>query len=936
VIYPALFRLEQMGWISFKWGRANIRHYDPLSRVVGGRRMTGLRIFIHRLLGLFVRRRLERDIDEEIRSHLEMQIEDYLRQGMSWEDARRAARLKFGGVEQVKEAYREEVRFGWVESLWRDLRYGMRMLLKKPVFISIAVFTLALGIGATTAIFSVVNGVLLKPLPYHQPKELVSVRLTALGSGNKDYAISASVYFILLEQSRAFQEIGLYNFPSVNITGHGEPEQVQALAVTDGVLPMLGVTPLFGQSFTRADDSPDSADTVILTYGYWSRNFGDDRSIIGRPIVVDGRPRTIIGVLPERFRFLDQTNLAMVLPLKLNREKTYLASFNYGGIARLNPGVTIQQANADVERMLPIVDRSFPAPPAFGLKMYENLRLRPNVRPLKQQVVGDVAKVLWVLMGGISLVLVIACANLANLLLVRAESRRQELAIRAALGASRGRIAMQLFIESLILAVFGGLLGLGLAYGALRVLVALGPQKLPRLHDIGVDGNVLLFTLIVSLAASLLFGSLPIIKYTPTGLGFGLRAGGRAMSESRERQRARGILVIVQVSLALVLLVSSGLMIRTFRALTRVNPGFVAPAEVQTFRIAILDAQEPDPERVVRIEEAILRKIEAIPGVTSAGISRRIPLDGSWGENPIFAKDRAYDPGALPLHRYEYVAPGFFKSLGVPLVAGRDYTWSDIYNKVPAVLVSEKFAREYWRAPANAIGKQIRESQTSDWREVIGVVGDVHQDGVDKETPLCVYWPILLTRFLGGSDVVALRNATFAIRSPRTGSEGLMNEIRQAVWSVAPHVPLTEVKTLNDYYTRSMARTSFMLVMLGIAGGMALFLGIVGLYGVIAYSVSQRRREIGIRLAMGAGKSDVLKLVINQGITLVLIGVAIGLVGVAGLTRFLSGLLYDVTPGDPLTLITVSALLIAVAFLASYIPARQAAKVDPIVALKQD
>jgi predicted permease len=589
--------------------------------------------------------------------------------------------------------------------------------------------------------------------------------------------------------------------------------------------------------------------------------------------------------------------------------------------------------------MLPIVERSFPPAPGYSLKRYEDLRLGPNLQPLKQQVVGDVGKVLWVLMGGISLVLVIACANLANLLLVRAEGRQQELAIRAALGASRGRIAAQLFFESLILAVCGGLFGLGLAYGALRVLVAMAPPSLPRLNEIGVDGNTVLFTLAVSLAASLLFGSFPVFKYVSANLGIGLRAGERSMSESRERHRARGVLVIVQVALALVLLVSSGLMIRTFLALTRVNPGFVAPAEVQTFRIAIRDEQLKDPERVLRIEEEILRKIEAIPGVSSVVLSGNVPMGNGIGfETQVFAKDRASSPDALPLNcLFQFVAPGFFKTLGTPLGAGRDFTWSEIYNMVPVAIVSEKFARENWGDPSNALGKQIRQGQKGDWKEVVGVVGDVRHRGMDKEAPASVYWPILVAN-IGGSDVFdfALRNATFSIRSPRAGSEGLMNEIRRAVWSVAPYLPLGEVQTLNYYYARSMSRTSFTLVMLAVAGGMALFLGIVGLYGVIAYSVSQRTREIGIRMALGAEKSAVLKMVIGQGIKLALIGVAVGLAGALGLTRFLSGLLYGVKPGDPATLVAVSALLISVALFAIYIPARQAAKVDPMVALRQD
>src|SRR5262245_61071137 len=888
------------------------------------------------------RRRAEQEAEEEIRTHLELETREKIEAGLSPEEGRYAARRAFGSVALAKEDSRAVWGLRTLESLWQDLRYGVRMLLKKPGFTVIAIFTLALGIGATTAIFSVVESVLLKPLPYSQPDELVAIRLTAHGLGKKERIVSDTGYFIFREQSRTFQDIGLYNFGSlysVNVTGLGEPERVRTLRVTDGLLPILGVAPLIGRSFTRADDSPDSAETVILTYGYWSRKFGGDPSVIGRTIEVDSKPRAIIGVLPHDFRFLDQTDLAMLLPMKLNREKTYLGAFIYRGIARLKPGVTLTEANADVARMLPIVDRSFPPPPGLSLKMIEDARLGPKLRPLKQGGVGDVSKVLWVLMGGISLVLVIACANLANFLLVRAEGRRQELAIRAALGASRSRIAAQLFFESLILAVFGGLFGLGLAYGALRVLVTMAPQGLPRLDEIGVDGRVVLFTLTVSLVASLFFGSAPVFKYAGAGLGIGLREAGRSMSESRERHRSRGVLVIVQVALALVLLVGSGLMIRTFRALTRVNLGFAAsPSEVQTFGIAIHEAQVKDPERVLRIEEEILRKLEALPGVSSVGLSKNVPMDGSVWQSQVFAKESAFATGAPPLRcRYEFVAPGFFKSLGTPLVAGRDFTWREVYNKVPVAIVSEKFAREYWRDPASALGKHIRQTQKGDWKEVVGVVGNILQDGVDKEASTSVYWPILVAN-IGGADVFdfALRNVTFAIRSPRAGSEALLNEIRRAVWSVVPNLPLAEVYTLNDYYTRSMARTSFTLVMLAVAASMALFLGIVGLYGVIAYSVSQRRREIGIRMALGAGKGEVLKMVISQGVKMALIGVAIGLAGALGLTRFLSSLLYGVKPNDPLTLVAVSALLMAVALLASYIPARRATKVDPLEALRHE
>jgi predicted permease len=552
---------------------------------------------------------------------------------------------------------------------------------------------------------------------------------------------------------------------------------------------------------------------------------------------------------------------------------------------------------------------------------------------LKQEVVGNVDRVLWVLMGGIGLVLLIACANVANLLLLRAEGRQQELAIRAALGASRGRIAAELFFEGLILAGLGGLSGLGLAYGALRILVAMAPTGLPRLNEIGIDGRIVLFTLVVSLAASLLFGSVPVFKYAGAGLGMRLREGGRSVSESRERHRSRGLLVIVQVALAVVLLVSSGLMIRTFRALTRVDPGFTTPSEVQTFRVYIPETQVKDPTRVVRIQEEISHRIGALPGVSAVGISENLPMNGGGYLNEIFVPGHVYDSNKILLYPDEYVAPGAFKTLGTPLIAGHDFTWSDIYNRVPMVIVSEKFAREYWHDPSSALGKQVGDGRDGAWRQVIGVVRDVHQDGVDKEAPASIYFPILTG--YGKVDYVS-RNVAFAIRSPRAGSAGLMNEMQRAVWSVDPNLPLAEVLTLDYYYMRSMARTSFTLVMLSLAGGMALSLGMIGLYGVIAYSVSQRTHELGIRMALGAQKRDVLKLVLTQGMSLTLIGMGIGIAGAFVLTHFLSSMLYGVKPNDLPTLVTVSLLLLAVTFFASYIPARRAAKVDPMTALRYE
>ena len=901
--------------------------------------MKPLKRLFARVRNFATKRRGDERLREEMEERLALQTEENIRAGMTLAEARRQARLQFGAIEVIREGYHAEEGLPLLENLLHDTRFALRILRKSPGFTAMAVLTLAIGIGATTAIFSVVDCVLLKPLPYPHPEELVAVKLIGLDS---HFGASQADYFIYREQSRTFQDIGLYDAgmdsmgEPVNVTGLGEPEHVPALGVTDGVLSILGVTPLFGRSFTREDDQPGSPDTVMLTYGYWERKFSGDRSVIGRTIDVDGKPRTVIGVLRRRFGFLGNTNLTMLLPMKLDRAKTYVGGYFYGGIARLKPGVTLTEAYADVARMIPIVLRSFPPSPGTSLKQFERLQLKPDLPPLKQEVVGDVGNILWVLMGGISLVLVIACANLSNFLLVRADGRQQELAIRAALGASRGRIASELLFESLILAVLGGLIGLGLAHGTLRLVVMMAPQGLPRLNEIGIDGSVVLFTFAVSVAASLLFGSVPVFKYARVDIETRLREGGRSMSESRERHRSRGLLVIVQVALALVVLVSSGLLLRTFRALTRIDPGFVAPSQVQTFRVDFPDTQVKDSERVLGIEEEILQKLEAIPGVSSVGLSENVPMDGSDWESGVFAKDRTYAPGEFPLGRWNFVSQEFFKTLGTPLVAGRDFTRNDIYNHVPVAMVSEKLARKYWTDPISALGKQIRTTPNDEWREVVGVVGDVHQDGVDKEVPTSVYWPILITHLGADVDVYVSRNVAFTIRSPRAGSEGLINEVQRAVWSVDSNLPLAEVRTLDYYYRKSMARTSFTLVMLSLAGGMALLLGVVGLYGVITYSVSQRTHELGIRMALGAQKRDVLKLILTQGMSLTLLGLGIGIAGAFALTHFLSSLLYGVKPDDPLTFAAVALLLIVVAFFAGYIPARRAAKVDPMIALRYE
>jgi predicted permease len=510
------------------------------------------------------------------------------------------------------------------------------------------------------------------------------------------------------------------------------------------------------------------------------------------------------------------------------------------------------------------------------------------------------------------------------------------LAIRAALGAGWGQIARELIAESLMLGLMGGAAAVGLAYGALQLLISIAPSNLPRIENISIDGTVLLFTAGISLLAGLVFGAIPVLKYAAPQLGTALRAGGRTLSQSKERHRARNVLVVVQVALALVLLIGSGLMIRTFQTLKAVQPGFTHPEQLETLRISIPTLLVKDDVQVARMEQAIADKIATIPGVSSVGITTEIPMTGHGWTDAIYAEDHAYSENQIPpLRRYHFYSPGYVKTLGASIVAGRDFTWTDVYEKRRVAMLSENVARELWGNPATAIGKRVRDNLKAPWREVVGVISDIRSDGVDQKAPPVVVWPILMETF-SGNETFVTRGAGFVVRSPRTGSSGFLSEINKAVWAVNANLPVANVHTLQDLYEKSLARTSFTLVMLAIAGGMALLLGVVGIYGVISYSVSQRTREVGIRMALGAQKQEVTKLFLNQGLRLALIGVGFGLVAAVGLTRLMKSLLFEVKPLDPLTFASVAVGLIAASALASYLPALRATAIDPLDALRAD
>jgi predicted permease len=814
-------------------------------------------------------------------------------------------------------------------------RHVARRLWRSPLFTLVSLLTLGVGIGANTAMFSVVYGVLLRPLSFVEADRLVGVWHTAPGLGWDKVNQSPATYLTYREEGRVFEDIGLWNRASVSVTGREEPERVEALVVTDGMLPVLGIQPLFGRAFTREDDTPGAQETVILSHGYWQRKFGAAPDLLGQTLIVEGRPREIIGILPDSFRFLN-VNAAVLLPFRLNRAEVFVGNFSFQGVARLKPGATIEQANADIERMLPMVMERFPLPPGFTREMFEETRLGPRVRPLSEDVIGDVGRVLWVLLGTVGIVLLIACANVANLFLVRTEGRQQELAIRAALGASRGRVAGELVKESLVLAVLAGALGMGLAAAGIRLLMAIAPEGLPRLHEIAIDRVVLLFTLVISLLAGLLFGLLPAARLRATRLAASLKEGGRGASDGRERHRLRNALVVSEIALALILLVAAGLMIRSFQAMRQVDPGFTNPGEVLTFRVSIPEALVSDLEQTIRTHEQIVRKIEQIPGVTSVGLTSSITLDGSHSSDPIFVEDFPTAPeGMPPIRRFKWVSENLFETLGRRLVAGRTLTWEDAYTTRRVVVVSENFAREYWVQPENAIGRRIRNAPNDPWREIVGVVADERDDGVAAAAPAVIYWPLLLKDFWS-EPLVARRALAYAVRSSRLASPNFIREVQQAVWSVNSGLPLANVRTLRDLAAQSMAQTSFAMVMLAIAAAVALFLGVVGIYGVIAYLAAQRTREIGIRMALGAQLGDVSRLFLRHGALLLGAGLLLGLAGAAALTRLMQSLLFGVSPLDLPTYAAVSVLLGGVALLASYLPARRAARVDPAIALRTE
>jgi predicted permease len=827
-------------------------------------------------LRFFRRTKLDREWREELETYIQLETEDNIARGMAPSEARYQAERKLGNRAQIQEEIYRMNTIALPERLYRDTRYALRNLARNSAFTVVALITLAVAIGSNTAVFSVVNSVLLKPLAYPHPEDLIAVWHTAPGapgitSVTGDLPLSPSMYYTYSEQNRSFQSLGIWFAQTAAVTGISDPEQVRSAIISDGILQALNVQPEIGRWLLASDQAPNAPDTILLNYGYWQRRFGGDRSVVGRKIVVDSRPREIVGVMPKGFQFANDSP-DVIIPIRFNRSQLILPGFGFKAVARLKPGVTIQAASADIARLVPIWMTSWPAAPGINGRVYEAWRITPALRPLKQDVIGSVSNVLWVLMSTIGIVMAIACANVANLLLVRGEGRQQELAVRAALGAGWARVVWELLVESVLLAMIGGLFGLALAYGGLRLLLTIGPSTLPRLNEISIDPRALAFTLGISFLSGLLFGLLPALKYAGPKISLALRGSGRTASHSRERHRTRNILVVAQVALALVLLISSGLMIRTFESLRTVEPGFTQAAQLQTMRLAIPFSLVQGDEKVARMQNEIVDKLSAIPGVTSAAFISGMPMEGflsNW--------DAVQKEGGLPLREgeapamrvFRNISPGLFHTTGARIIAGREYTWTDIYDRRRYVMVSENLAREYWGSPQAAVGQRLKTGLPSaPWREVIGVVQDVRDNGLHEPAPAIVYWPSYGESQYRPAQTDIARAATFVIRSSRAGSQGFLDQVRRAVWSVNPALPVASVRTMQDIYDISLQRTSFALLMLAIAASMALVLGIVGIYGVISYAVSQRRREIGIRFALGAQQSELKYMFVRNAIAL--------------------------------------------------------------------
>jgi putative ABC transport system permease protein len=882
--------------------------------------MSLLRVIALRLFAALRKRRPDEELATELNSHLELLVEENIRRGMTPDEARYAARREFGGIEQIKEEYRSAQGLPALEIFTQDLRYALRTLRKNAGFTTIAVLTLALGIGANTAIFGIVNAVLLRPLPFPESRRIVAVYQTMEQAGIFRNGISYPNFSDWQEQSHCFQGIGAYHSTQLTLTGAGEPESIPAAVVTSGLFTVLGVHPIAGRLLTATDDSPGAGAVVLISERLWRRRFGAKNDLVGKTITLERQPFTVAGILPAEFHFPFETP-APDLWVAVQHDPQFQSLIPRRGghylsaIAMLRPTMTLRQAEIELAGIQARLAKEYPN---------DNAGWGVRIAPLQHEIVGDVQLGLLVLVGAVGLVLLISSANVANLFLARATSRSRELAVRAALGAGRRRIVRQLLTESLLLGCIGGAVGAASAWWAVRSFESVLPDDLPRIHAIQVDGWVLGFTLGLSILVSLLFGLVPAVQATSGSLVDGLQEGARG-STDKGRKRLRSALVVSEVVFAVILLTGSGLLLRSFLELQNVSPGFQTEG-ILTAAVTLPQSQYKTPDEWAKFFDGALERIKTLPGVTGAAMCMPLPMSGGRINLAMQIEGRPQEPGDEASANYTSISPEYFSLLRIPLLYGRFFDDRDAPTAPKVAIISQEFARRYF-PNEDPIGKHLNfglPQQVS--HEIVGIVGDVKQVSLAAPAEPEIYVP---------HKQGSLWVMEFAV-SAAGDPAAIGSAVRERIQEADKDLPVLELQPLTTYLRDAVAQPRFRTVLVGVFGATAIALSAIGIYGVISYTVLQRTREIGVRVALGAERAQVLGLVMGHGLKLVLLGLGIGLGGALVLTRLFRSLLFGVAPGDPLTYAGTIIVLISVALLACYIPARRAMRVDPLVALRYE
>jgi putative ABC transport system permease protein len=882
---------------------------------------------LYRFRSLFRRGKVESELDEELKYHLDREAGKYRQNGASPEEAMRRARVTLGGPEQVRQQCRDARGTKVFENMLQDLRYGVRMLVKNPGLTFVIVLSLAIGIGANTAVFSVTDTLLLKPLPYADADRLAILWLRSPGIGIPQDWPSRGQYHDIKARNHVFDETAIAVGESYTLSGRSKAMKVDGISGSSSLLRILGVKPLLGRIFLPEEDTPGKTQTVILTYGLWKQAFGGDADLIGRTITLDGEPRTVIGVLPSDFQLnhevmptvggIDKAEVFLPLPMDAKEEMNY-GGENYNILARLKPGVTMQQAQAEIGTIAARLREEKHRDPSFTI----------SVVPLIDQVVGDVRSSVLILLGAVALVLLIACANVANLLLSRATGRRKEIAMRTALGAGRTRLVIQLLTESTLLGVLGGAAGLIFAWCGLYIVRIMHPGNIPRLDEIGMDFRVLAFTFAISILTGIVFGLAPAFRASRVDLNSTLKAGGRTSQSGGlnvRRDKLRGVLVIAELAVSLTLLAGAGLLIRSFMRLVNVPPGFNAE-HVISMRVTAEGPKYKEHKQRLYFYQDLAERVRSIPGVSGYGAVSALPLTPSvgWGGMEIEGYVPPADQPELQLD-IRNASSDYFRTMEIPLIRGRLFSATDTDKSQPVVLIDKKMADRFW-PKGDAVGKRIRRDEKQPWLTIAGVVGVVKQYGLDTDTRMVVYYPH--SQEPSGTMFVVARTTS----DPAAVADAIVQQVR----AIDSDVPVYDTETMQQRVHGSVARQRFAMAMLGAFAGFAMILAAFGVYGVMSFLVTQGTGDIAIRMALGAQRVSILSLVFRQGMGLALLGVVAGLIGAVSLTHVMRGLLFGVSTTDPLTFSAVAILLTLVALAACYFPARRAMGVDTMVALRYE